>query len=132
MEMLKRNALDPSFGAVVKVLKEKVEKLLQANYKINGDERGNWGHYHYCAHDGARLQFHWSSPNLHVCPVCSEKWLGEAVSRLTPEVESAGVSIGIENVWNKFLLSPLEMRSLHRRYRLFGSRILSRRGEHRS
>lgn len=29
---------------------------------------------------------------------------------LVPEAEKRGVRIGIENVWNKFLLSPLEMR----------------------
>lgn len=34
----------------------------------------------------------------------------EAITKLAPEAEAAGVSIGIENVWNKFLLSPLEMR----------------------
>jgi len=34
----------------------------------------------------------------------------EAITRLAPEAAAAGVSIGIENVWNKFLLSPLEMR----------------------
>lgn len=35
----------------------------------------------------------------------------EAIGALALEAEKAGVSIGIENVWNKFLLSPLEMRS---------------------
>ncbi|MFD0960540.1 sugar phosphate isomerase/epimerase family protein [Paenibacillus chungangensis] len=35
----------------------------------------------------------------------------EAIGSLVPHAESAGVSIAIENVWNKFLLSPLEMRS---------------------
>lgn len=34
----------------------------------------------------------------------------EAVSELAVDAKGAGVSIGIENVWNKFLLSPLEMR----------------------
>lgn len=34
----------------------------------------------------------------------------EAISKLAPEAAAARVSIGIENVWNKFLLSPLEMR----------------------
>jgi L-ribulose-5-phosphate 3-epimerase len=34
----------------------------------------------------------------------------ESISRLAPFAEQTGVSIGIENVWNKFLLSPLEMR----------------------
>lgn len=34
----------------------------------------------------------------------------EAITELAGSAEAAGVSIGIENVWNKFLLSPLEMR----------------------
>ncbi|WP_219833978.1 sugar phosphate isomerase/epimerase [Paenibacillus sp. R14(2021)] len=34
----------------------------------------------------------------------------EAVTELAGTAASTGVSIGIENVWNKFLLSPLEMR----------------------
>ena len=34
----------------------------------------------------------------------------DAISKLAPEAGRAGVAIGIENVWNKFLLSPLEMR----------------------
>ncbi|MBB6735585.1 sugar phosphate isomerase/epimerase family protein [Cohnella zeiphila] len=35
----------------------------------------------------------------------------DAISKLAPYAKQTGVSIGIENVWNKFLLSPLEMRS---------------------
>lgn len=34
----------------------------------------------------------------------------EALTELKSEAEKLKVSIGIENVWNKFLLSPLEMR----------------------
>lgn len=34
----------------------------------------------------------------------------EAVAQLVPTAEQLGVTVGIENVWNKFLLSPLEMR----------------------
>lgn len=34
----------------------------------------------------------------------------ESVCKLAPFAEQADVSIGIENVWNKFLLSPLELR----------------------
>lgn len=34
----------------------------------------------------------------------------EALKELAPVAESLKVSIGVENVWNKFLLSPLEMR----------------------
>ena len=33
----------------------------------------------------------------------------EAISSLVPEAQAAGVRLGIENVWNRFLLSPLEM-----------------------
>lgn len=32
------------------------------------------------------------------------------LEKLIPEAEKRGVKIGIENVWNKFLLSPLEMK----------------------
>lgn len=35
----------------------------------------------------------------------------EGITKLSKEAEALGVSIGIENVWNKFLLSPLEMRN---------------------
>lgn len=34
----------------------------------------------------------------------------DALKALAPQAERLGVFIGIENVWNKFLLSPLEMR----------------------
>lgn len=34
----------------------------------------------------------------------------EAISELAKDAESAHITIGVENVWNKFLLSPLEMR----------------------
>lgn len=34
----------------------------------------------------------------------------EGLRELAPEAEAAGVHIGVENVWNKFLLSPIEMR----------------------
>ena len=33
----------------------------------------------------------------------------EGLRRVLPLAETLGVSLGIENVWNKFLLSPLEM-----------------------
>jgi hexulose-6-phosphate isomerase len=34
----------------------------------------------------------------------------EFISQLLPVAEKTGVSVAVENVWNKFLLSPLEMR----------------------
>jgi L-ribulose-5-phosphate 3-epimerase len=50
-------------------------------------------------------------PDAEVIPydVCYER-AKQAVSKLVPVAEKTGVAIGIENVWNKFLLSPLEMR----------------------
>jgi L-ribulose-5-phosphate 3-epimerase len=33
-----------------------------------------------------------------------------AVAELLPRAEAAGIEIGIENVWNKFLVGPVEMR----------------------
>ena len=50
-------------------------------------------------------------PDAEVIPydVCYQR-AKEAVSQLVPVAEKTGVAIGIENVWNKFLLSPLEMR----------------------
>ena len=35
---------------------------------------------------------------------------GEAVRQIVSTAEETGVTVCIENVWNKFLLSPLEMR----------------------
>ena len=35
----------------------------------------------------------------------------EAMKELKADAEAAGVVIALENVWNKFLLSPLEMRN---------------------
>ncbi|SFT29375.1 sugar phosphate isomerase/epimerase [Paenibacillus sp. BC26] len=35
----------------------------------------------------------------------------ECITTLSSDAKAAGVSIGIENVWNKFLLSPLELRT---------------------
>jgi len=34
----------------------------------------------------------------------------EGLGKLAPRAEDLGVNIGVENVWNKFLLSPLEFR----------------------
>ena len=51
------------------------------------------------------------NPDSEVIPydLCYER-ASEAVKQLIPVAEETGVAIGIENVWNKFLLSPLEMR----------------------
>jgi L-ribulose-5-phosphate 3-epimerase len=50
-------------------------------------------------------------PDAEVVPydVCYGR-ASEAVKQTLPVAEETGVSLGIENVWNKFLLSPLEMR----------------------
>jgi L-ribulose-5-phosphate 3-epimerase len=40
-----------------------------------------------------------------------DTWARESLSQLLPTAEKTGVKIGIENVWNRFLLSPLEMKN---------------------
>ena len=50
-------------------------------------------------------------PDAEVIPydICYER-ASEAVRRILPAAHETGVTLCIENVWNKFLLSPLEMR----------------------
>jgi len=50
-------------------------------------------------------------PDAEVIPydICYSR-AREAISQLVATAEQTGVSLCIENVWNKFLLSPLEMR----------------------
>ena len=50
-------------------------------------------------------------PDAEVIPydVCYQR-ASEAISQLVHVAEKLGVAIAVENVWNKFLLSPLEMR----------------------
>ena len=50
-------------------------------------------------------------PEAEVIPydVCYQR-ASEAISQLVPVAEKLGVAIAVENVWNKYLLSPLEMR----------------------
>ena len=50
-------------------------------------------------------------PDAEVIPydVCYQR-ASEAVRKILPAAEKASVTVCIENVWNKFLLSPLEMR----------------------
>lgn len=50
-------------------------------------------------------------PESKIVPyeVCYER-AAEAAKQILPVAEETGVTLGIENVWNKFLLSPLEMR----------------------
>ncbi len=50
-------------------------------------------------------------PEAEVIPydVCYQR-SSEAILQLIPVAEKLGVTIAVENVWNKFLLSPLEMR----------------------
>ena len=50
-------------------------------------------------------------PDAEIVPydVCYER-AAEAIKKILPTAEQTGVRIGVENVWNKFLLSPLEMR----------------------
>ncbi len=36
----------------------------------------------------------------------------EAVKEVVPYAKAAGINLGIENVWNKFLISPLDMKNI--------------------
>ena len=51
-------------------------------------------------------------PDEEVVPydVCYQR-ATDSIFQIAPTAEKLGVSIAVENVWNKFLLSPLEMRS---------------------
>jgi len=51
-------------------------------------------------------------PDAQVIPydICYQR-AADAVQQLLPTAEKLGVALAIENVWNKFLLSPLEMKS---------------------
>jgi L-ribulose-5-phosphate 3-epimerase len=50
-------------------------------------------------------------PDAEIIPydICYQR-AKDAVKQILPTAEKAGVAICIENVWNKFLLSPLEMK----------------------
>lgn len=51
-------------------------------------------------------------PDAEIVPydVCYQR-ATEAIKQIAPVAEETGVYLCVENVWNKFLLSPLEMRS---------------------
>jgi len=56
---------------------------------------------------------HFERPAQMVCGYAEAMRLTyEALRELAPEAEARGVVIAIENVWNGFLLSPVEMRDL--------------------
>jgi len=48
--------------------------------------------------------------NDHVPYDVAMERMKEGLARVVPTAEEAGVTLGIENVWNRVLLSPLEMR----------------------
>jgi len=56
-------------------------------------------------------------PEAEVIPydVCLQR-AGEAIHQILPTAKEAGVALCIENVWNKFLLSPIEMRDFIDRF----------------
>lgn len=53
----------------------------------------------------------------------------QSMQQLAPHAEQAGVSLAIEYVWNKFLLSPMECALLHRGRQPSGG-VLLRSGQH--
>lgn len=56
---------------------------------------------------------HFKRPAVRITPYAEALRLAfEALRELASEAEERGVAIAIENVWNQFLLSPVEMRDL--------------------
>ncbi|NLZ56514.1 MAG: sugar phosphate isomerase/epimerase [Clostridiaceae bacterium] len=51
------------------------------------------------------------APTVQVAPYGDVyKWSHDSIAQAVPLAEELGIRIGIENVWNHFLISPLEMR----------------------
>lgn len=104
----------------------RVEPLLQDKYAINGGEVGNWGHYYYCAFDGARLQFDWDNPKLHRCPACGRSLTGETY-------DGAWISLANQRMGEGIMLCGLLGAGLaERRYSAFASTTLTAYAKHYS
>jgi len=69
---------------------------------------------------GAVDVFFWPEADVVPYDVCHQRAC-EAIRQILPIAEETGVAIGIENVWNKFLLSPMEMRDF---IDGFGSKVI--------
>jgi L-ribulose-5-phosphate 3-epimerase len=54
----------------------------------------------------------WNEPRIRVSYVDALNRTFDALSTLSAEAEVRGVCLAIENAWNRFLLSPIEMRDL--------------------
>lgn len=119
VSLLKSNMANSEFHSATEALQLRVEPLVQGKYAINGNEIGNWGHYYYCAHDGAKLQFDWDSPNLHRCPSCGGSYMGEPY-------DGAWVSLANQRMGEGIMLCGLLGAGLaERRYSLFATDALT-------
>lgn len=54
----------------------------------------------------------WNSPEPQTSYTDALNRTHEGLNRLIPEAETRGVGLAMENVWNRFLLSPTELRDL--------------------
>jgi len=54
----------------------------------------------------------WNSKDPQVSYADALHRTHDALRRLVPEAEARGVGLAMENVWNRFLLSPIEWRDL--------------------
>lgn len=107
-------------------LRLRVEPLLQGKYAISGGEVGDWGHYYYCAHDGARLQFDWDSPKLHRCSACGRSFASEPY-------DGAWISLANQRMGEGIMLCGLLGAGLaERRYSAFASTALTAYAKHYS
>lgn len=117
--LLKRNMAKSEFHSATEAVRNRVEPLLNRKYAINGNEKGNWGHYYYCAHDGARLLFDWDSPNLHRCPACGCTYTGDPY-------DGAWVSLANQRLGEGIMLCGLLSAGLgERRYSTFAADALT-------
>ncbi|MCR8634381.1 heparinase II/III family protein [Paenibacillus radicis (ex Xue et al. 2023)] len=98
LEKLLSNAANPSYSKALDQLHALSKSAQEIDYKITDGERGNWTHYYYCHHDAARLQFDWSSPKQHLCPVCSKTWTGEPFDAAWVTLAHSQLGIGMKHL----------------------------------
>lgn len=98
LNKLLRNASDPAYRKAVEKLRKRAQSAMEIRYVMTEQEQGNWSHYYYCPDDGTRLCFDWSSPGLHVCPVCAKEWCGEPYDGAWVTIAHALLGTGMKDL----------------------------------
>ncbi|WP_139995563.1 heparinase II/III domain-containing protein [Paenibacillus paridis] len=102
---MRANALLPQFEAAMRLLRQDAEEASRISYAIGSAEYGEWTHYYYCHHDGARLAFDWQKPSAHSCPVCGTVWKGEPFDSAWTSIVHANIG---RAVYHMALLNAIE------------------------